>query len=194
MYSIACIDGLTGNTHWSTPATDQVFVSIAIPDINEDGVPDVLAGTGYTSNTLYALDGGSGAILWQYPTQSPVESGYWIEDVNGNNIPDILCGLRDGWFYCVSDGYTGISDLEVEQCYALAAGRFGSIEVRHSIPFGTAVELHVYSILGQKKMDLETRVASNPLRVDIDDLPAGVYFMVLRADGIDVRFKFVIFE
>ncbi len=194
MYSIACIDAVTGSTHWSTPATDQVFVSVAIPDINEDGMPDVLAGTGYTSNYLYALDGGSGAIIWQYPTQSPVESGYWIEDVNGNNIPDILCGLRDGWFYCMSDGYTGISDLGVEPCYALAPGRFGTIEVRHSIPFGNAVELRVYSILGQKKMDLETRIASNPLRVDTGDLPSGVYFMTLRADGIDARFKFVIFE
>jgi outer membrane protein assembly factor BamB len=195
MYSFSCLDAVDGSTLWSTPAIDQVFVSVSVPDINQDGIPDVVGGTGYTSNALYAMDGSSGAILWQYAPGSPVESAYWIEDINGNGIPDILAGLRNGWFYAVSDGYVSVLENGVATKEdLLIASRFGRLEIAHSMPYGKQLRVQVYSILGRGVMDLTLSCDRNPIIIDVGALPSGVYFARVRNDDLSRILKFVVFE
>jgi outer membrane protein assembly factor BamB len=195
MSSFYCIDALTGNVVWSTPAADQIFVNVAIADINNDGVGDVIGGTGYNTNVLYLLNGISGAIFWQRIMDSPVESAYWIEDIDGNSIPDLLAGTRGGWLYAIEDGSVGISENDIAGAkFNSLTSRFGRLEILHHLPTGTQMRVEVYSILGQKMMDISKRVDQNPIIVDVKSIPAGVYFAYVNSILSTEILKFVIFD
>lgn len=195
MYSFGCLDAASGNVLWSTPAVDQIFVSVAIPDINGDSIWDVVGGTGYTSSMLYTLDGLSGSVIWQYSIGSPVESAYWIDDIDGNEFTDILVGTRHGWFYAFSDG--NVSVLENSQLvdgFTQLVSRFGALEIKHSIPFGQTVRIEIYSVLGQKMIDLKSHCNKNPMSIDVSGLSSGTYFCRLRNEESDKLLKFVVFD
>ncbi len=195
MYSFYCVDALTGNVVWSTSAVDQIFVNVAIADINDDSICDVIGGTGYNSNVLYLLDGSSGAIFWQRSMDSPVESAYWIEDIDGNNVPDLLAGTREGWLYAIEDGDVGISESDVgaANLYSLMS-RFGHLEILHDLPNNIRVRVEIYSILGRKMMDVSERAYQNPIIIDVHDLPAGVYFARINSTVSMDILKFVVFD
>jgi len=195
MNSFLCIDALTGGIVWSTPAADQIFVNVAIDDINNDGIADVVGGSGYNSSVLYVLNGSSGAIFWQMPMESPVESAYWIEDISGNGIPDILAGTRQGWEYAISDGDVGV--LENEEI-AVAIGSviplFGRLEIIHDLPSGAVLDIEIYSILGQRVSDMSASANSSPIVVSVNRLPTGIYFARIRAGGLSKIIKFVLLD
>jgi outer membrane protein assembly factor BamB len=195
MYSFYCIDALTGNVVWSTPAVDQIFVNVAIADINNDSIGDVIGGTGYNSSVLYVLNGSSGAVFWQRSMDSPVESAYWIEDIDGNNIPDLLAGTREGWLYAIDDGDVGISENnnEIVALNSLAS-RFGRLEIVHKLPSATRLRVEVYSILGQKILDIQKRADQNPIIIDLNGIPAGVYFASVNSGVSREILKFVVFD
>lgn len=195
MSSFRCLDAANGNTIWSASAVDQIFVSVAIPDINEDNIWDVVGGTGYTSSMVYTLDGLSGSVIWQYAIGSPVESAYWIDDIDGNGFPDILVGTRHGWFYAFSDGNVGVvEDSPLIHGYVHFVNRFGCLEIKHDIPYGKPVTIEVYSMLGQKMIDLHSHFTENPMRINTSTLPAGIYFCRLHNDEFNQLLKFVVFE
>jgi outer membrane protein assembly factor BamB len=192
MNSFLCIDALTGSLVWSTPAVDQVFVNVAIADINDDGINDVVGGTGFNNNIFYTLDGSSGTVFWEFATGSPVESAYWIEDISGNGIPDILAGTRDGWLYALNDGDVGILEREVSRADLNSQmGQFGRLEIIHGLPMATRIRVEIYSVLGQKVMDMPVTADKNPITIDVKKLPAGVYCARIRGGGLDTVLKFV---
>jgi outer membrane protein assembly factor BamB len=195
MSNFRCINALNGSVVWSTPAVDQVFVNVAIADINDDGIGDVVGGTGYNNNMLYALDGSSGVSFWELPMGSPVESAYWIDDINGNAIPDILAGTRDGWMYALSDGDVGVSEtVAVKAGLASLIVAFGRLEIRHNLAMNTSVQIDIYSILGQRVMDFDVRVDRNPIAIDVGRLSAGVYCGHIHTQGLDKMLKFVVVD
>ncbi len=195
LYSFTCLDAEDGGVLWQTPAVDQVFVSVAIPDINGDDIWDVVGGTGYTSSMLYTLDGYSGAVIWDYAIGSPVESAYWIEDIDGNGIPDILVGTRHGWFYAFSDGNVPVlEDTLVVKDFTQFVSSFGTLEIRHSMPYGEPLHVDIYSVLGQKVISSQVCCDKNPISIDVNGLPAGTYFGRLYNEGFDQSLKFVVFD
>lgn len=195
MYSFNCLDAKNGNLLWSTPAVDQIFVSVAIPDINGDNIWDVVGGTGYSSSMLYTLDGYSGNVIWQYATGSPVESAYWIEDIDGNVITDLLVGTRHGWFYAISDGNVPVfENSPIIAEYTSVVGRFGGLEIKHNIPPGTSLHIEVYSILGQRVIARELCCERTPIMIDVRGLPSGTYFGRLCGEGFSHLLKFVVIE
>ena len=195
MSSFRCLDAADGGILWSTPAVDQIFVSVAIPDINGDSLWDVVGGTGFTSSTLYTLDGLSGSVIWEYAIGSPVESAYWIDDIDGNEFADILVGTRHGWFYAFSDGNVHVYENSRSiGAYTRLVSRFGALDIRHGIPSGQRLVIEVYSILGQKMIDLESYCDENPMSIDVSGLPSGIYFCRLHNEEFNQLMKFVIFE
>jgi hypothetical protein len=195
MYSFNCLDAESGNVLWSTPAVDQIFVSVAIPDINGDNIWDVVGGTGYTSSALYTLDGYSGDVFWQYATGSPVESAYWIEDISGNMIADLLVGTRHGWFYAISDGNVPVlENATIAAEYTGVVSRFGGLEIKHNIPPGNLLYIELYSVLGQRVMAQELYCDRTPIMIDVRGLPSGTYFGRLHSEEFSQLLKFVVIE
>lgn len=193
MYNFYCVDALYGSTNWATPAVDQIFVNVAISDINGDSIWDVVGGTGFGNGVLYTLDGSSGTMFWQLAMASPVESAYWIEDVSGNEIPDILVGLRNGWIYAISDGDVGLHEGNVTTVgFESLMSSFGRLELIHNLSSGSKMRVEIYSTLGQKVMDVSLVADRNPISVGVRSLPSGVYFGRISSEESRENVKFVI--
>lgn len=190
MYNFYCIDGLTDSTLWSTPAADQVFASVSVPDITGDAIGDVVGGTGYNTNVFYALDGATGDVIWQKSMSGCIESCWWIEDIDGNGYPDILVGTRDGWIYALADGNVGIEEeiTEVPSPFIHSSVQpnpsSGRVTIKYSLPSKTRVVIDIYSAAGEKIVNLSDRVETtgnktiewNGRDKRGHKAPAGIYF------------------
>jgi len=89
------------------------------PDMNRDGLADLLLGTAWGGRTAYGLNGASGTTLWSFDTYvesppSPPEGG-WVyaidalgSDLGGDGVSEIVfcCGSYNDYLYCVN-GVTG---------------------------------------------------------------------------------------
>ncbi len=97
-----CISGSTGDVIWSWPMVFQFGVA-SIPDIDNDGVEDVIAGD--QDGTLYCINGKGDSLIFShnYP-------GDWIYTVNkmssidGNGSYEIITGTKNGKVVCLSGG------------------------------------------------------------------------------------------
>jgi len=95
--AMVALDGKTGNLIWAKSASDQIFGSAGLYDINGDGVKDAFfAGR---SVEFQALDGKSGKPIWHFDTTLYSQNGKrWfnfynpqlIQDVDGDGLRDIL--------------------------------------------------------------------------------------------------------
>lgn len=110
--SIFAINGATGATIWSydtynDPVGSGWVYSIApIPDVNSDGVDDVLAGVGSDCRSAFCFSGDDGVMLWRHNASDAIGTVHAISDVNGDSIPDALAGAwgnsLDRRVYCIS--------------------------------------------------------------------------------------------
>jgi len=105
------INGLNGSTIWTYQANDGIR-TIALGDINDDGVMDVVAGASKGTTTpdgkVHAIDGTDGSLLWDF---LPAGSGDTIGDVaigdfNGDSYLDVAIACWDDYVYAI-DGLTG---------------------------------------------------------------------------------------
>ncbi len=121
--SCYAIDAVSGDIIWCYDSHDYngeggwVYAMNRIPDVNGDGVDDVLAGIGgHDAGTqgprcMYCFDGVTGDSIWFYGIQDAVGDVTYIDDVNGDGVADALCGA---WgnnnvqrVYCVN-GASGV--------------------------------------------------------------------------------------
>jgi hypothetical protein len=117
------------NTHFGTINTGSVDWQEAmqtIPDIDGDGVADVVIGCGGGNEMIYALSGRTGAKLWEYGNSSTTGDGDIMgirtdKDFNGDGRNDVLisasgAGMGGGRHavICVN-GLTGIEIFNVPQ-------------------------------------------------------------------------------
>lgn len=75
---------------WTYPIKENLFSSPAIADVDLDGLPEVVIGSGV--DTLYALNGEDGSVLWRYVSGSAlVYSSPMIGDIDGDQKPEVVC-------------------------------------------------------------------------------------------------------
>jgi hypothetical protein len=93
-----------GTVRWRV-YQDQIFYSSpAIGDINGDGYPEIVIGTGDYFNgvgkKIYAYDR-NGNLLpgWPINLSGYVFSSPALADLNGDNIPEVIAGSEDGKLY-----------------------------------------------------------------------------------------------
>ncbi|MBU0497149.1 MAG: VCBS repeat-containing protein [Candidatus Thermoplasmatota archaeon] len=108
---VYAINGATGTTIWTYTINDGIR-SMAIGDINNDGVDDVVIGASKGASTpdgrVHAVNGQNGAILWIF---TPGASGYTNGDVaignfNGDAYLDVAVACWDDYVYAIN-GNTG---------------------------------------------------------------------------------------
>ncbi len=75
---------------WTYPIKENLFSSPAIADIDLDGLPEVVMGSG--SDTLYALNGEDGSVLWRYVSgDGLIYSSPVVGDIDGDLKPEVVC-------------------------------------------------------------------------------------------------------
>ena len=126
--AMLALDGKDGSLLWRVSATDQIFVSAGLLDIDSDGVEDVFLGG--RSSELKAINGKTGEVFWAFDTLTYAEGGNrrWfnfynpqiIHDVDADGVPDLLISNGgDIWVaphdpnraegrLCIISGKTGV--------------------------------------------------------------------------------------
>jgi outer membrane protein assembly factor BamB len=84
---VTVLNGQNGNTLW-TYQTNGEINTVAVQDMDNDTVPDVIAGS--DDQNVYVLDGFDGENIWSYSTADDVMH-IKIGDISGNGRPNIAC-------------------------------------------------------------------------------------------------------
>lgn len=120
VYAISAADGSViwfYDSHWFDGEGGWVYSVRPMPDIDNDGIGEVLAGIGGHDTyegprSMYCFSGIDGTILWRFQANDAIASVGWIDDVNGDDVPDAVCGAWgnsiDQHVYCVSGASSGV--------------------------------------------------------------------------------------
>ncbi|MEO0083951.1 MAG: choice-of-anchor D domain-containing protein, partial [candidate division WOR-3 bacterium] len=121
--SVYAINSLNGqiiwyyDSHWYDGEGGWVYSVRPMPDINGDGIGEVLAGIGGNQTaaggprSIFCFSGANGSIIWQFRAQDAIGTVNWIPDVNNDGVPDAICGAwgnsYDKKVYCISGASSG---------------------------------------------------------------------------------------
>jgi outer membrane protein assembly factor BamB len=112
-YTVSCIEGGssgTGDVIWQRNiGSGNVVMRVeSIPDVNSDGIDDVLVAS--WDNAIICLDGTTGDYIWNTPTGTLNGGDVWtiypVPDVDGDGVWDVVAGSFDTKVYLAS-GATG---------------------------------------------------------------------------------------
>lgn len=99
-----------GTQIWAGPAGASTFIenSVAIGDVNNDGIPDVVTGDDSLGGNEFALRSSDGVLLWSVAIPNYREGGQTLADIDQDGIPDAITGLLSGQLYALrgTDGFT----------------------------------------------------------------------------------------
>lgn len=100
---------LWGYDTYSDPPSGWVYSIDWIPDVNGDGVPDIVFGCGSDNNNAYCVSGANGSLIWKFAAPDAVYAVARIGDVNGNGTTDVLVATGDNSYYtyCIDGGSSG---------------------------------------------------------------------------------------
>lgn len=89
-----------GKQAWASDMKATVSSAAAMPDINGDNRPDVVAGD--ELGLVSAISGANGKAIWKFLTFGTVLSLAALPDVNGDGVADVAMGSENDTVYCLS--------------------------------------------------------------------------------------------
>jgi len=111
---VYCLDGTDGESIWEFFMPGPKFSVIGIEDVNNDDIPDVVAGASDQSElngTVYGINGANGSQLWSYGVFG---TSVWalgqLDDINDDGIKDVAAGDFSGHFYYLSGANGNVID------------------------------------------------------------------------------------
>lgn len=90
-------------TIWSLPTQAPSFGSAAAGDIDGDGKPEIVFGTYFNDEHVYAVNAEDGSLLWKHKSLGgPIDTSVLIFDVNGDGKLEIIFGdSAYGTLFCL---------------------------------------------------------------------------------------------
>jgi len=104
-----CVNGATGAHIWNYYGQDAFFDVRSRPDVNGDGVRDVVVSLGDNSPIaprIMTFSGVNGAVLWTRPVANTAWNLALIDDVTGDGLGEVVPAQLGGNLYCLN-GATG---------------------------------------------------------------------------------------
>ena len=102
-----CFSGADGTMIWEKTIGDIQSNSVkSIPDINDDGIEDVIIGS--MEGIMYAFSGKDGTTIWTISTGTAliIQEIVITQDINGDGKNEVIAGSWDDNVYCF-DGDKG---------------------------------------------------------------------------------------
>lgn len=95
--------GARAHILWSVALKAPSFGSAAADDIDGDGKPEIVFGTYYNDEHVYALNGEDGSLAWTFKSEGgPIDTSVLIADVNGDRRPEVIFGdSQTGTLFCL---------------------------------------------------------------------------------------------
>lgn len=197
---VFALNPVNGEVFW-IEELNAISTMTVVSDNNDDGYPDVVAGS--VDGRIDCIDGVDGTGLWVFTDENAgsVVQIINFEDIDLGGTADIVAVLSDGLVCCISSGgdlgYTPFEDTWQPRSQVLGSlypNPFnGQVELRFTIPYGSHVKLKIIGVDGRiiSGTDFEYLEAGshtfscNPFNNSI--LPNGYYLFNLETDaGITV--------
>jgi outer membrane protein assembly factor BamB len=168
------LDGLTGAVQWQSPVLVDTTVTPAIGDIDDDGLPEIVAAT--DSHQLIAFEH-DGTIAWQSNVVwNTIYGSFALADLDNDGTPEIIAGNRTHHVDGTIETTLPIADPSYSATTAHDLDDDGDLE----LVMGNAVYHHDGALLWQTNLaDGYPQVAD----LDDDGLPE---VLLTNAAGISV--------
>ena len=98
--TVYCLALANGAVKWKTGLPGDIWKTSAFPDMDGDGVDELLLACG--ANAGYLLSGATGAVIWSHAVALGAASVAAAADMDGDGKPDALIGDGNGTVHCVS--------------------------------------------------------------------------------------------
>lgn len=89
---------------WSFPTSAPSFGSAALGDIDGDGRPEIVFGTYFNDEQVYACNAEDGSILWKFKSEGgPIDTSALLQDVDADGRPEVIFGdSATGTLFCLN--------------------------------------------------------------------------------------------
>ena len=199
------LEGSTGANLFVLPTGGVILGAAVLGDLNNDGLPEVGAGT-YNPNNAFVFETKAGQQLFTYAGGNDAVECIWkAGDADKNGSLEYAIGTREGRIIVYSGGtdvpsstdFEDIlpSDFSLEQNYPNPFNPETVIEYR--LPLKSAVTLKIFDILGNEIRTLvneEQNPGKYTIRFDASRLASGVYFYRLNAGDFSSAKKMLLLK
>ncbi len=195
---------------WGSGLQDLPYYSVVLFDLTRDGKDDVVFGTRDGFLELYENMGLSSSPVWQKVPEAftgiDVDSlaAPALSDLNDDGLLDLVVGNAEGLlFYYRNESTVSVSEAgQVPEEFTLFPNYPNPFNpettIRFQIPKAAMVALDVFNTLGQKVRALQNnRFEAGEHQVRWNgrndfglQVPSGIYFVRMRATGINEREPF----
>lgn len=103
--TVYCLALADGAVKWKTGLAGDAWKVAAFPDVDGDGIGEVLVACG--ADAGYLLNGATGAIRWTHAVGLGASAVAAAPDMDGDGRPDALIGDGEGALHCVSGAAAG---------------------------------------------------------------------------------------
>ena len=88
---------------WKLDTASPSYGSGAVADIDGDGKLEIVFGTYFNDEHLYAVNAEDGSVLWKFKSEGgPFDASVAIADLDGDRKPDVLAGdSSTGTLFCL---------------------------------------------------------------------------------------------
>lgn len=200
--NIFCIDGETGQNIFLIPTDDYRSYGVcAIPDIDGDGINDVIAGD--QSGKLYIYSAGKDSLIYSHIFSERIYCLNYINSIDGNSSPEIVVGLDDGQVFCISGGNieTGVEEIHNDLKDLFIMKNFpnpfsNKTNIFFSLPNNNFISLKIFNIAGQiVSTPIENKYflqGSYNLEFNGENLVPGIYYYQLQTERKNITDRMIL--
>ena len=199
---VYCLNGVTGGVKWSYVASGWIHRGISIADIDGDNKIEVLLPNYGFTGSLISLNGEDGSLLWTKTLSNDVHD-ITIADIDGDECVELVvgtAGAKKVWVLDDMANSSGCGPFAVEEQSTANNKQFPVTaktikdKVYLSLQKSASVKLSLYNITGRLlNIIYDGSLSSGSYTFTPTINHSGIYFAILRTDGITYPLKIVKF-